>query len=105
MFMLGLNEAINQLIMANSVCWYSHELRRQNGHVLRKALKFEVEGQILKGRLKSLLKKLVEEEYVKVCLSRGDVLCLSKWTVDVNQITTRLRRIRPPSLVGGATRF
>ena len=45
MLMLGLNETIDQLAMANSVCWYIHVLRRENGHILRRALDFEVEGQ------------------------------------------------------------
>ena len=49
MFMLGLNETIEQLTMANSVCWY--------GHVLRRALDCEVEGQGKKGRLKRTWKK------------------------------------------------
>ena len=40
MFMLGLDEIIDQL--ENSVCWY--------GHVLRRALDFEVEDQRKKGR-------------------------------------------------------
>ena len=44
MFMLSLNETIDQLAMANSVHCY--------GHVLRKALNFEVEGQRKKWRLK-----------------------------------------------------
>ena len=44
MFMLGLKETIDQLAMANSVCWYDHVLRREDGHVLRMALDFEVEG-------------------------------------------------------------
>ena len=43
MLMLGLNEAVDQLIMVNSVQLY--------GHVLRRALDFEVEGQWKKGRL------------------------------------------------------
>ena len=34
--MLGLNETIDQLAMANSVCWYGHVLRRDNGHDLRR---------------------------------------------------------------------
>ena len=34
MFMLGLNETIDQLAMANSFCWYGHELRREDDHVL-----------------------------------------------------------------------
>ena len=50
MFMLGLNEIIDQLAMANSVCWYGHVLRKEDGHVLRRALYFEVEGQRKKGR-------------------------------------------------------
>ena len=37
MFMLGLNEIINQLDMANSIRYYSHVLRREDGHFLRKA--------------------------------------------------------------------
>ena len=49
MLMLGLNETIDQLAMANSVCWYSHMLRREDGHVLRRVLDFEVEGQRKKG--------------------------------------------------------
>ena len=40
--MLGLNEVIDQLAMANSV--------RCCGHVLRMALDFDVEGQRRKGR-------------------------------------------------------
>ena len=43
MLIFGLNEAIDQLAMANCVNWY--------GHVLRRALDFVVEGQ--GGREKS----------------------------------------------------
>ena len=49
MLMLGLNEVISQLAMANSVCWCGHVLRRDDDHVLRRALDFEVEGQSWKG--------------------------------------------------------
>ena len=34
MFMLGLNETIDQLVIANSVHWYGHMLSREDGHVL-----------------------------------------------------------------------
>ena len=44
--MLGLNETIDQL--ANSV----HVLRKEDGHILRRALDLEVEGQKKKGRSK-----------------------------------------------------
>ena len=52
MFMLGLNETIEQLAMVNSIHWYGHVLRREDAHVLRRALHFEVEGQRKKGRLR-----------------------------------------------------
>ena len=51
MFLLGLNVAMDQLAMANSVHWYCHVLRREDGHVLRRALDFEVDGQKKKWRL------------------------------------------------------
>ena len=38
--------------MANSVHWYGHVLRREDGQVLRRALDFEVECQGKKLRLK-----------------------------------------------------
>ena len=50
MLMLGLNETIDLLAMANSVHWYGHVLRREDGHVLRMALDLEVEAQRLKWR-------------------------------------------------------
>ena len=45
MFMLGLNETIDQLAMAISVHWHGHVLRREDGHVLKKAIDLDVEGQ------------------------------------------------------------
>ena len=52
MFMLGLNETMDQIAMANSVPWYGCVLRREYGHVLRRALDFEVEAQRKQGRSK-----------------------------------------------------
>ena len=52
MFMLGLNETIDQLDMASNICRHGHVLRRQDDHVLRMALDFEVELQRKKGRSK-----------------------------------------------------
>ena len=97
MFMLGLKETIDQLAMANSVRWY--------GHVLRRALDFEVEGERKKGRPKRTWKKQVEEESMKVDLRRIDALCHSECSVGINKIAAGLRSIWPPSLVGDITRF
>ena len=46
--MSGLIETLYQLAMANNVCWYGHVSRIGNGHVLRRALYFEVEGEGMK---------------------------------------------------------
>ena len=55
--MMGVNETIDQLAVANSVHWYRHVLRIKVGHVLRRALDFEVEGQKMKWRPKNTCKK------------------------------------------------
>ena len=57
--MLGLDEAVDQLAIANSLCWYGHLLRREDGHVMRRAFDFEVVGQRNKERLKRMWKKQV----------------------------------------------
>ena len=56
-FMLCLRETNDQLAMANSVRWYGHVLRRQDDHVLRRALDFEAECQRKNGRPKRTWKK------------------------------------------------
>ena len=49
MEMLGLKETVVQMAKANGVRWYGHVLRRDDGHVLRKALEFEVRGKRKRG--------------------------------------------------------
>ena len=38
-------ETVVQMAKANGVRWYRHVLGRDDGHVLRKALEFEVKGK------------------------------------------------------------
>ena len=47
--MLGLNETIDQLAMASSVRLFGHVLWREDGHVLRMALDFELKVKGRKG--------------------------------------------------------
>ena len=77
--------------MANSVHWYGHVLRREDGHILRRALHFEVEGQRKKGKPKRTWKKQVEEESMKVGLRRKDAIYRSKWSVVIHNIAAGLR--------------
>ena len=71
--------------------WYGHVLRKGAGHVLRRALDVEVEGQRKKGRVKRTWKKQVEEKSVKFGVRMEDTFCQSKWSVGVNQIVAGLR--------------
>ena len=75
MFMLCLSSAIDELAMANSVCWYGHVLRREDHHVLRRALDFKVESQRKIGRPRKTRKRQEDEGSVKIGLRREDALC------------------------------
>ena len=50
MEMIGLKETVVQMAKANGVRWYGNVLRRDDVHVLRKALEFEVRGKRKLGR-------------------------------------------------------
>ena len=47
---------------ANGVRWYGHVLRRDDRHVLRKALEFEVKGKWKQGRPMKTWKTQVKKE-------------------------------------------
>ena len=53
-----MNRTIDQLAVANSVWWYGCLLRRKDGHVWRKALEFEVEGERKERRSKGHRRRL-----------------------------------------------
>ena len=61
MEMLGLQETVVQIAKVNEVRWYGHVLRRDDGHVLRKALEFEVKAKRKQRRPKKTWKIQVEE--------------------------------------------
>ena len=68
---------------ANGVRWYGHVLRRDDGHVLRKALEFEVSGRRKPGRPKKMWKMQVEKESKSVGL---DAMNRVRWRVAVREI-------------------
>ena len=55
------------------VRWYRHVLRRDDGHVLGKALEFEVKGKMKRGRPKKTWKTQVEKESKSVGLEEDAV--------------------------------
>ena len=54
-----LYETMDQLAMANNICWYGDVLRMKDGHILRRALDFEVEGKWKKLEAKGDMEKAV----------------------------------------------
>ena len=80
--MMVLNETIDQLAVKNSVHWYGHALR-ENFHVMTRTLGYKIERQKKKGKPKRTWKK-VEEEHMRVSLSRQDITGTSRWNAVVN---------------------
>ena len=70
MEMLGLKETVVHIAKANEVRWYGHMFRRDDGHVLRKVLEFEVKGKRTRGRPKKTWKMQVEKESKTVDLEK-----------------------------------
>ena len=91
MEMLGLKETVVQMAKANGVMeWSGHVLRRDDGHVLRKALEFEVKGKRKRGRPKKTWKMQVEKESMSDGLEKKDTMNRTRWRVGVRKIADRV---------------
>ena len=97
MEMLGLKETVVQMAKVNGVRWYGHVLRRDDGHVLRKALEFEVRGKRKPGRPKKTWKMQVEKESKSVCLEKKDAMNRVRWRVGVREIAAGVNPATPVS--------
>ena len=67
MEMLGLKETVVQMAKANGVRWHRQLLRRDDGHVLRKVLEFEVKEKRKRGQPRKM-----EKESKSVGLKKED---------------------------------
>ena len=74
MEILRLKETVVQMAKANEVRGYEHVLRRDDGHVFRKALEFEVKGKRKQGQPKKTWKMQVEKESKSVGLKNEDAM-------------------------------
>ena len=70
-----------QMAKANGVRWYGHVLRRDDGHVLRKALEFEVKGKRKRRRPRKTWRSQVEKESKNVGLKKEDAKNRVRWRV------------------------
>ena len=73
---------------ANGVSYYGHVLRRDDGHVLRKA--FEVKGKRKRGQPKKTWKTQVEKESKRVGLEKKDAMNRARWRVGVGDIAVKV---------------
>ena len=94
MEMLGLKETGVQIAKAKGVRWYRHLLRRDDGHVLRKALELEVRGKRKRGRPKKMWKMQVEESKSDV-LEKKDPMNRARWTMGVREIAAGVNPATP----------
>ena len=69
---------------------YGHVLRSDDGHVLRKALEFEVKGKRKRGQPKKTWKTQVEKESKNVGLEKEDAMNRARWRVGVGEIVVRV---------------
>ena len=73
MVMLGLKEAADKLVRANSMRWYGHVLRRPEKNILMKAMVNEVDGKRKQGRPRMKWSVHVEENMRRIGLKKEDV--------------------------------
>ena len=90
MEILGLKEMVVQMAKANRVRWCGSVLRRDDGHVLRKASEFEVKGKRQRERPKKTWKTQVERESKSVGLEKEDAWNRVRWRVGVGEIAFRV---------------
>ena len=95
MEMLGLKETAVQMAKANGVRWYGHVLRRDDGHVLRKVLEFEVRGKRKPGRPKKMWKMQVEKESKSVGLEKNFAMNRVRFRVGVREIAVGVNPATP----------
>ena len=96
MDMLGLRETIDGLAKPQEVRWYGHVLRREEDNVLKRALRFTVEGQRRRGRPRKTWKRQVEDSNRTVGLKEEDALDRAKWKGGAKLIAPGVRCIRHP---------
>ena len=70
-------------------------LRRDDGHVLRKALEFEMRGKRKRGRPKKRWKTQVEKESKSVGLEKKDAMNRARWKVGVREIAAGVNLATP----------
>ena len=69
-----MKETVVQMAKKNGVRWNGHVFKRDDGHVLRKVLEFEVKGKRKRGQPKKMWKVQVEESKSVAWFGEGGCL-------------------------------
>ena len=72
MQMLGITVPIERMIRAETVSWYRHVLRKEEGNILKEVLNFEITGRRKRRRPKATWKKQVEALIKHIDLRKKD---------------------------------
>ena len=70
--------------------WCGHVLRRDDGHILRNAVDFEVKRKRKRGQPKKTWKTQVEKESKSIGLEQKDAMNRARWRVEVGEIGVRV---------------
>ena len=84
--MLGLEEPLELRARANGVRWYGHVLRKDDEHVLRKAMEFELDAKRKRGRPKKMWQRQVGEDSALVGLRKDDAQDRGRWRDGVRRL-------------------
>ena len=91
MQMLDLNETIDQLARANTVCWYGHVLRKDKNNFLRRALDIKVKWTRKKVRPMKTRLRAVADQSRKVEMNACDANKRPRCRIGVNAICSKMR--------------
>ena len=94
---------IVNFLPSRTLRWYGHVLRREEDNVLKKALRFTVEGLRRRGRPRKTWKRQVEESIKTVGLKKEDALDRAKWKEGAKLIAPGVRCIRATLINGDKT--
>ena len=70
-------------------------MRRDDGHILRKALEFEVRGKRKPGRPKKTWKMQLEKESKSVGFEKKDTMNRARWRMGVREIAAGVNSATP----------
>ena len=82
---MGLKETVVLMAKEYGVRWYGHVFRSDDGHVLRKALEFEV-----RTTKEDVEDASGDREQVSVGLVKEDAMNRTRWRVGVEEIDVRV---------------